>query len=72
MTRRNRKLLTKFLAKYWRFNNDEILCEEDIMYYFGILIIEEIVPDIRSLQIAIGRETGILIPENMIIDAIVW
>lgn len=72
MTKRNRKLLTRFLAKYFRVEKGEIMEESEIMDCISTLILEDIFHDIHSLQVAIGRETGILIPANMIAKAIEW
>ena len=56
MTKRDRKLLTAFLRKYFQIEKDEIM--------------EGIFHDVRSLQIEIGRQAGILIPKKMIDDAL--
>lgn len=44
--------------------------EDEIMECITTLITEGIFHDVRSLQIAIGRKTGILIPKKMIDDAL--
>lgn len=62
MTKRDRKLLTAFLMKYFQIEKDEIMEEDEIMECITTLITEGIFHDVRSLQIAIGRQTGILIP----------
>lgn len=66
MTKRDRKLLTAFLMKYFQIEKDEI------MECITTLITEGIFHDVRSLQIAIGRQTGILIPKKMIDDALLY
>ena len=70
MTKRDRKLLTAFLMKYFQIEKDEIMEEDEIMECITTLITEGILHDVRSLQIAIGRQTGILIPKKMIDDAL--
>lgn len=64
MTKRDRKLLTAFLRKYFQIEKDEI------MECITTLITEGIFHDVRSLQIEIGRQAGILIPKKMIDDAL--
>lgn len=64
MTKRDRKLLTAFLRIYFQIEKDEI------MECITTLITEGIFHDVRSLQIAIGRKTGILIPKKMIDNAL--
>lgn len=64
MTKRDRKLLTAFLMKYFQIEKDEI------MECITTLITEGIFHDVRSLQIEIGRQAGILIPKKMIDDAL--
>ena len=64
MTKRDRKLLTAFLMKYFQIEKDEI------MECITTLVTEGIFQDVRSLQIEIGRQTGILIPKKMIDDAL--
>lgn len=66
MTKRDRKLLTAFLRIYFQIEKDEI------MECITTLITEGIFHDVRSLQIAIGRQTGILIPKKMIDDALLY
>lgn len=44
--------------------------EDEIMECITTLITEGIFHDVRSLQIAIGRKTGILIPKKMIDNAL--
>lgn len=70
MTKRNRKLLTAFLRKYFQIEKDEIIEEDEIMECITTLVTEGIFQDVRSLQIAIGRKTGILIPKKMIDDTL--
>ena len=70
MTKRDRKLLTAFLRIYFQIEKDEIMEEDEIMECITTLITEGIVHDVRSLQIAIGRKTGILIPKKMIDNAL--
>lgn len=70
MTKRNRKLLTVFLRKYFQIEKDEIIEEDEIMECITTLVTEGIFQDVRSLQIEIGRQTGILIPKKMIDDAL--
>lgn len=70
MTKRNRKLLTTFLRKYFQIEKDEIIEEDEIMECITTLVTEGIFQDVRSLQIEIGRQTGILIPKKMIDDAL--
>ena len=70
MTMRNRKLLTAFLRKYFQIEKDEIIEEDEIMECITTLVTEGIFQDVRSLQIEIGRQTGILIPKKMIDDAL--
>lgn len=70
MTKRNRKLLTAFLRKYFQVEKDEIIEEDEIMECITTLVTEGIFQDVRSLQIEIGRQTGILIPKKMIDDAL--
>ena len=72
MTKRSRKLLTDFLRKYFHVEEGEIMEEDEIMECVTILITEGIFHDVRSLQIAIGRQTGILIPKKMIDDALLY
>lgn len=66
MTKRDRKLLTDFLRKYFHVEEGEIMEEDEIMECVTTLITEGIFYDVRSLQIEIGIETGILIPKKMI------
>lgn len=70
MTKRDRKLLTDFLRKYFHVEEGEIMEEDEIMECVTTLITEGIFYDVRSLQIEIGIETGILIPKKMIDDAL--
>ena len=70
MTKRDRKLLTIFLRKYFQIEKDEIMEEDEIMECITTLITEGIFYDVRSLQIEIGRQAGILISKKMIDDAL--
>lgn len=72
MITRNRKLLTDFLRKYFHIEEGEIMEEDEIMECITTLITEGIFHDVRSLQIAIGRQTGILIPKKMIDDTLLY
>lgn len=56
--------------KYFQIEKDEIMEEDEIMECITTLVTEGIFQDVRSLQIEIGRQTGILIPKKMIDDAL--
>lgn len=56
--------------KYFQIEKDEIMEEDEIMECITTLGTEGIFQDVRSLQIEIGRQTGILIPKKMIDDAL--
>ena len=61
MTKRDRKLLTAFLMKYFQIEKDEIMEEDEIMECITTLITEGIFHDVRSLQIAIGRHHALIV-----------
>ena len=66
------KAINRFFKKYFHVEEGEIMEEDEIMECVTILITEGIFHDVRSLQIAIGRQTGILIPKKMIDDALLY
>mgnify|MGYP000314357837 CR=1 FL=1 len=70
MTKRDRKLLTVFLRKYFQIEKDENMEDDEIMECITTLVTAGIFHDVRSLQIVIGRKTGILIPKKMIDDTL--